>query len=1756
MSAALPIRLQELLQLPTLGINPAAISFNTLTMESDKYICVREQAGETTNVVIIDLQNPANIVRRPMKAESALMNPKANIIALRAAGTLQIFNLDTKAKLKSFTITDNIVYWKWISGTTLALVSATAVYHWSMEGTSDPLKMFDRHANLANAQIINYKTDSSEKWLVLVGIAAQPDGRVGGQIQLYSVERKVSQPIEGHAASFTNLRVPGVKDPYLLFSFAQKTATASKLHIIEVGGAKEGVPPFTKKQVDMQYPPEAATDFPVAMNISDKYGIIFVVTKFGYVFLFDVETGTPLYTNRISSDTIFVTCTYEATSGIIGVNKKGQVLTVSIEDNAIISYLVNVLRNFDVAIKLAVRANLPGAENLFVQQFQNLIGQGMYKEAAQVAADAPQGLLRSPQTVQRFAQLPQQPGQPAPLLQYFGVLLDRSKLNAFESLELARLVVMQGRVQLLEKWLGEDKLEVSEDLGDLVKQQDPKMALTIYFKANVPTKVIQTLLETGQYDKIIAYAQRTGVNPGWPQLLANLLTFNQKGAAEFALLLANAPGGPLVDANSVVDVFMQRGCIQEATGFLLEVLKNNRPEEGALQTKLLEINLLQAPQVADAILNTKMFTHFDRPKIAQLCEKAGLHQKALEYFTDIADIKRCIVHTQLINPEFLVNYFGTLSVDHGLECLKELLQHNLRQNLQVVVQVATKYSDQLRAENLVALFESFNSQEGLYYYLGATVNFSQDPIVHDKYIMAATRVGDIKEVERITRESNFYDPVKIKDFLKENKLQDPRPLINVCDRHNFVDELTHFLYSNNQKQFIEFYVQKVNAVQTPAVVGALLDVDCSEDFIKNLVMSVRNLCPVEPLVAEVEKRNRLKILLPWLEQRFAEGNKEPSLHNALAKIYIDTNKDAEKFLQNNPFYESIVVGKYCEKRDPHLSYIAYKRGLCDYELVDVTNKNGLFKQQARYLVERQNPELFAFVLSDDNIYRRQVIDQIVQTALPECKNPEEVATAVKAFMTADLPNELIELLEKIVLNEHTQFSGIRNLQNLLILTAIKADKTRVMDYINKLDNYDGPDIANIAVGSELYEEAFVIFKKFNQNLSAVKVLLDNLNSIPRAAEFAERVNEPEVWSQLARAQLTNSMVTEAITSFIKANDASMFSQLIEAAERGEAFEDLVKYLQMARKKVKESQIDSELIYAYAKTNRLSELEEFIAAPNVGNIQAIGDRCFDEGMYEAAKILFTNLSNFSRLTSALVKLGQFQAAVDSARKANSIRTWKEVNFACVEGKEFRLAQIAGLHIIVQADELEELITFYETRGYVDEVITLLENGLGLERAHRGIFTKLGTLYSKYRPQKLMEHIKLFWSRVNIPELIRVTEQNQQWAEQAFLYVHAEEFDSAALCMINHSPEAWEQAQFKEVIIKVANIEIYYKAISFYLQEQPLLLNDLLVVLKPRVDHSRVVTQMRKAGHLPLIKPYLVNVQEANVPAVNEALNELYVEEEDYDSLRDSIDHFNNFDQIALAQKIEKHELLEFRRIAAYIYKNAKRWSQSVELSKSDKLYKDAIETAAASGEQSVAEELLRYFVAEKLFEAFSAQLYTCYDLIRPDVAMELAWRNRITDFAMPYFIQVMQEFSTKITKLEKKVEETEKAQEAAASQAANAEAPSTPVTIDPATGIVTAGGLTPSASYMGGMAPQLDQYGNPMMGGVSQQGFGGPVPPGMLTSTGFMGAPSMGAGGFGGGFETGQFQTGGFQQAAFQQAPSGQFAQQASFAPQFSSFQAR
>ena len=125
------------------------------------------------------------------------------------------------------------------------------------------------------------------------------------------------------------------------------------------------------------------------MQVSKKHGIVYLVTKYGFIHLYDLESGACIYMNRISGEAIFVSAEHEASHGIIIVGRNGQVLSVEVDENTIIPYILTTLNNTELALKLASRANLPGADELYVQQYQQLFHSGQFDQAARVAANSP-----------------------------------------------------------------------------------------------------------------------------------------------------------------------------------------------------------------------------------------------------------------------------------------------------------------------------------------------------------------------------------------------------------------------------------------------------------------------------------------------------------------------------------------------------------------------------------------------------------------------------------------------------------------------------------------------------------------------------------------------------------------------------------------------------------------------------------------------------------------------------------------------------------------------------------------------------------------------------------------------------------------------------------------------------------------------------------------------------------------------------------------------------------------------------------------------------------------------------------------------------------------------------------------------------------------------------------------------------------------------------------------------------------------------
>jgi len=365
--AGVPIAFNEVLNLQQLGIPETSIKHGLTTMESDKWIV----SVEPTQVSLVDLQNQAQVTRRPIKAEAAVMNPSSNILALRSGKVIQMFNLDTKTKVKSHDMDSPIVFWKWTGANNLALVTATSVSHWLAEGGGAPVKMFDRHPTIgANTQIINYQVSPDEKWCLLGGISAGEGGSVNGNMQLYSVEKKVSQPLQGHAGAFAKIKLTGREDPAQLLVFHEKKTEdpSHKLFVMEVGRDPSKGTPYRLPPTAIPVPAEAAQDFPVSMVVDAKDEIAFLLSKMGFVYMFDIHSGKTMFRTRITQETVFVTCVQELTGAVFGITvRTGRVLRIVLNGQTLIPYIVNNLRDNDLAIKVAGRLGLPGAEHLYTR---------------------------------------------------------------------------------------------------------------------------------------------------------------------------------------------------------------------------------------------------------------------------------------------------------------------------------------------------------------------------------------------------------------------------------------------------------------------------------------------------------------------------------------------------------------------------------------------------------------------------------------------------------------------------------------------------------------------------------------------------------------------------------------------------------------------------------------------------------------------------------------------------------------------------------------------------------------------------------------------------------------------------------------------------------------------------------------------------------------------------------------------------------------------------------------------------------------------------------------------------------------------------------------------------------------------------------------------------------------------------------------------------------------------------------------------
>jgi len=113
---------------------------------------------------------------------------------------------------------------------------------------------------------------------------------------------------------------------------------------------------------------------------------------------------------------------------------------------------------------------------------------------------------------------------------------------------------------------------------------------------------------------------------------------------------------------------------------------------------------------------------------------------------------------------------------------------------------------------------------------------------------------------------------------------------------------------------------------------------------------------------------------------------------------------------------------------------------------------------------------------------------------------------------------------------------------------------------------------------------------------ALDILIEKIEDLQRAEDYAEKVNQPEVWSKLGYTYLSNMKVTYAMEAFMKCKDHTYYNGVIsqiegepESEEKDFKYPLFIKYLLMVREATKDQAIDNALTFSYAKLDKLTEL---------------------------------------------------------------------------------------------------------------------------------------------------------------------------------------------------------------------------------------------------------------------------------------------------------------------------------------------------------------------------------------------------------------------------------------------------------------------------------------------------------------------------------------------------------------------------------------
>lgn len=1151
------------------------------------FTCVKDKDGEKNVLKIFDLENDMKQDKFPMNGESAIIHPRKKWLAIRGGSTLQVFDAAEKKKVCSRKLeNEEISFWTWVGDNQnlIAVVTKNSVFHWDVD-QNNFTQVFEISAKLQGSQIISYKASEDRKWFVLTGISKSTDSSasaaVVGNTQLFSVDKNTSQPLAAHVACFCEVLKENETRPRSVFTFVDTSSSSAKLFVMELDKSKSDAFKLPPMSVDID-----SDDFPVSLLFIKKQQCLFLISKKGFCLVFDVLTGKMILKKRVTADgqTIFASVTTK-NDKILGITvKSGTLLRLQLDETKLVQYLLRTPENASLAISFTKRLGLDtGNAGVSADLYKKAFNSALLSsptEAASLAATSPNDILRTRDTLNKLK------GSNVAILAYFKTIMTRDKLNSFETVELGKILVLQKKHNMLEKLIKENKVTLSEQLGDVLasytsseaigisdvtlseteKKEILRLSVGCYMKLStsptagasesVKRKVVEGLVEMNEISKIVTYCNKVGYTPAYKLILENIIKKNMKQGEVFAKELISKPETrSLIEAKDVVSLFLEQDKtkgLELATKFLIEYLKEDKPEDETLQTLLLEINIRHKQiNIVEAIISNDMLHHYNKNKIANLLEENKYYKRSLSLYTDLVSVKRVLklLLLEIYNTtdkdspdkvtreekeveEFVLNFCSKRSKDNLFDILNEIYQIYLTslnsKSLKLVISICYENVDKLETDDILnflyslSVEENISILESIFLFCSQVLNTefkTKQSIL--KLIETGCKLSQFDVVIKVIKENELIPAIKekLKNFLllENENIKDPRPFIHLCDRLNLISELTSYLVTNKKLNYLEIYLMKVNVKSSTQVIMKLLDYNTTElnDFVKKLLKEERiqrEGIDYEILVKDLAKRNKLSFIKDSIQNIITnklEGFDSKVINNTLCKIYIlesdmeggEVEKDkVVHFLKNNEYYDSEEIGQFCETVDISLSLICYEKSKNFDKLIKMCFMNEKYDHLLEYCLKEESIELWTkiFTLSDKDQVSQFLDVSVSSSSLSKIQTTlAQLSILIKALLTVQSHNHLLILCEYLLLSQNSTLSEKEKkstlLQNLLLLSAIKikTKNHKILEYLSdeRLNNYEISYVSSQLLENDLKKECIELYKKHGKFKEAIEIML-------------------------------------------------------------------------------------------------------------------------------------------------------------------------------------------------------------------------------------------------------------------------------------------------------------------------------------------------------------------------------------------------------------------------------------------------------------------------------------------------------------------------------------------------------------------------------------------------------------------------------------------------------------------------------------------